>query len=47
MGGDAGRAAEFRNEARSVIEQIAGSIDDTELRSSFLGLSEVEAVRAG
>ncbi|HJS26095.1 MAG TPA: hypothetical protein VJ913_03095, partial [Actinomycetota bacterium] len=46
-GGDAARAAVLRSEAGSVIEQIAGSIDDPELRSSFLALPDVEAVRSG
>ncbi len=46
-GGDGARAAELRNEARSVIEQIAGSIDDPELRSSFLSLPDVQAVTSG
>jgi hypothetical protein len=30
-----------------VIEQIAGTIDDAELRSSFLGLPDVRAVISG
>jgi ATP/maltotriose-dependent transcriptional regulator MalT len=42
--GEATRAAELRDEAGSVIEQIAGSIDDAELRSSFLALPDVRAV---
>ncbi len=45
--GDAAGAAELRNEARGLIERIAGSIDDAELRSSFLALPEVEAVTSG
>ena len=45
--GDAAHAAELLNEARGVIEQIADSIDDAELRSSFLGLPEVRAVTSG
>ena len=45
--GDAAHAAELLNEARGVIEQIAGTIDDAELRSSFLGLPEVRAVTSG
>jgi hypothetical protein len=44
--GDAARAAELRQEARGLIERIAASIDDTELRSSFLGLPDVDAVRS-
>ena len=46
-GGDAVRADELLSEARGVIEQIADSIDDAELRSSFLGLPEVRAVTSG
>lgn len=45
--GDAARAREFRDEARGLIAQIAGSIDDVELRSSFLGLPDVDAVTTG
>jgi class 3 adenylate cyclase/tetratricopeptide (TPR) repeat protein len=41
--GDAAHAAELRKEAGSVIDQIAGSIDDAELRSSFLALPDVRA----
>ena len=43
--GDAAHATELRNEARRLIEQMSGSIDDAELRSSFLGLPDVVAVR--
>ena len=45
--GDASHAAELLNEARGVIEQIAGTIDDADLRSSFLALPEVRAVTSG
>ena len=45
--GDAARAAELRNEARGLIERIAASIDDAELRSSFLALPDVEAATSG
>ena len=45
--GDAARATELRHQARGVIDRIAGSIDDAHLRSSFLGLPEVQAVNAG
>ncbi len=45
--GDAARAAELRNRANERIDRIAGSIDDAQLRSSFLGLPEVQAVTAG
>jgi ATP/maltotriose-dependent transcriptional regulator MalT len=45
--GEAARAAELLNEARGVIEQIADSIDDAELRSSFLGMPDVRAVTSG
>jgi class 3 adenylate cyclase/tetratricopeptide (TPR) repeat protein len=41
--GDATRTTELRGEAGSVIEQIAESIDDTELRASFLALPDVRA----
>jgi hypothetical protein len=44
--GDAARAAELRNEARAIIDRIASSIDALELRSSFLGLPDVAAVKA-
>jgi class 3 adenylate cyclase/tetratricopeptide (TPR) repeat protein len=44
--GDASRAVDLLDEAKGLIEQIAASIDDTELRSSFLGLPDVEAVRS-
>jgi class 3 adenylate cyclase/tetratricopeptide (TPR) repeat protein len=47
-GGDAVGAAELRNEARGVITRIADSIEDAELRSSFLALPDVvEAVGSG
>jgi class 3 adenylate cyclase/tetratricopeptide (TPR) repeat protein len=42
-GGDAARAAEFRDEARNVIERIVESINDAELRASFLALPDVRA----
>jgi tetratricopeptide (TPR) repeat protein len=42
-GGDAARAAEFRDEARSVIGRIVESINDPELRASFLALPDVRA----
>jgi tetratricopeptide (TPR) repeat protein len=41
--GDAAHAAELRKEAGSVIEHIAGSIDDATLRASFLALPDVRA----
>jgi class 3 adenylate cyclase/tetratricopeptide (TPR) repeat protein len=43
-GGDATRATELRDEAGSVIEQIAEGIDDVEIRASFLALPDVRAV---
>jgi class 3 adenylate cyclase/tetratricopeptide (TPR) repeat protein len=46
-GGDPSHAEELRDEARVVIAQIADSIDDEELRSSFLGLPDVQAVTSG
>ena len=42
--GDEARAAELRNQAQDIVDRIAGSIDDVELRSSFLGLPEVRRV---
>jgi tetratricopeptide (TPR) repeat protein len=42
--GDEARAAELRGGASDIIDRIAGSIDDAELRSSFLGLPEVRRV---
>jgi tetratricopeptide (TPR) repeat protein len=44
--GDAPRAGDLLDEAKGLIEQIAATIGDPELRSSFLGLPEVEAVRS-
>jgi hypothetical protein len=44
--GDAPRAVDLLDEAKGLIERIAASIDDTELRSSFLGLPDVVAVRS-
>jgi ATP/maltotriose-dependent transcriptional regulator MalT len=44
--GDAARAAELRGEARGLIEQIAASIDEPELRTRFLDLPEVAAARS-
>jgi class 3 adenylate cyclase/tetratricopeptide (TPR) repeat protein len=45
--GDAAKAADLRSEARRAIERIAASIDDAELRSSFLNLPDVQAVASG
>jgi class 3 adenylate cyclase/tetratricopeptide (TPR) repeat protein len=42
--GEAARAAGLRDEARGIIDRIAGGIEDAELRASFLGQSDVEAV---
>jgi class 3 adenylate cyclase/tetratricopeptide (TPR) repeat protein len=44
--GDAPRAVDLLDEAKGLLEQIAATLDDPELRSSFLGLPEVEAVRS-
>jgi len=44
--GDEARAAELRDEASDIVAQIANSIDDLELRASFLGLPDVGAVNA-
>ncbi|HEU4355083.1 MAG TPA: adenylate/guanylate cyclase domain-containing protein [Actinomycetota bacterium] len=41
---DAASAADLRSQAHGAIEQIAQSIDDAELRSSFLALPDVEAL---
>jgi class 3 adenylate cyclase/tetratricopeptide (TPR) repeat protein len=45
--GDAPRAAELRERAKTVVERLAASIDDEALRASFLALPEVEAVTTG
>jgi hypothetical protein len=44
--GDATRAAELRERARSVVDQLAASIDDDSLRASFLATPDVRAVVA-
>jgi class 3 adenylate cyclase/tetratricopeptide (TPR) repeat protein len=44
--GDAEAASTLRSEARSLVEQIAASVDEEELRSSFLERSDVIAVRS-
>jgi class 3 adenylate cyclase/tetratricopeptide (TPR) repeat protein len=45
--GDASQSAALRAEAASVISEIAATIDEEELRSSFLSLSKVRAVLDG
>jgi class 3 adenylate cyclase/tetratricopeptide (TPR) repeat protein len=42
--GEAARVAELRNEASGVIERIAGTIDDGELRASYLARPDVRTV---
>jgi hypothetical protein len=44
--GDTARATELRDDAKDLIGHIAESIDDPELRSRFLGLPDVAAVRS-
>jgi class 3 adenylate cyclase/tetratricopeptide (TPR) repeat protein len=45
--GDAARANELREEAGVIVERLASSIDDADLRTSFLALPAVAAVTAG
>jgi hypothetical protein len=42
--GDAANAAELRTRAKGIVEEIAGTLDDEELRASFLALPDVAAV---
>ncbi len=42
--GDEARAADLRNQAKDIVDRIAGTIDDAQLRSSFLTRPEVRAV---
>jgi hypothetical protein len=44
--GDTEAAKALRAEARGLVERIAESLDDEELRSSFLDRSDVIAVRS-
>ena len=44
--GDRGRSVELRDRARRVIERLAASIDEEDLRASFLASPDVRAVVA-
>jgi tetratricopeptide (TPR) repeat protein len=45
--GDAARADELRDEARTIVERLAASIDEEDVRASFLRLPAVVAVTEG
>jgi tetratricopeptide (TPR) repeat protein len=45
--GDAARATELHRSAKAIVDRIAGTIDDEELRARFLRLPDVEAANAG
>jgi hypothetical protein len=45
--GDTARAAELRAQAWTIVDHLAATIDDEQLRASFLALPEVRAVFAG
>jgi hypothetical protein len=45
--GDAARATELHRSAKAIVDRIASTIDDEELRAGFLRLPEVEAATAG
>jgi class 3 adenylate cyclase/tetratricopeptide (TPR) repeat protein len=45
--GDTASAAEMRTRAKAIVEEIAGTLDDDELRESFLALPDVAAATAG
>ena len=45
--GDTAHAAELRGQAWTIVDHLAATIDDEQLRASFLGLPEVRAVSAG
>ena len=45
--GDTARAAELRGHAWTIVDHLAATIDDEQLRASFLALPEVRAVFAG
>jgi tetratricopeptide (TPR) repeat protein len=45
--GDTARAAELRGQAWTIVDHLAATIDDEQLRASFLALPEVRAVFAG
>jgi uncharacterized membrane protein len=45
--GDTARAAELRGQAWTIVDHLAATIDDEQLRASFLALPEVKVVSAG
>jgi len=45
--GDATRAETLREQARTIVERLAASIDDEDLRASFFSSPDVQAVTAG
>jgi len=45
--GDTARAAELRGQAWTIVDHLAATIDDEQLRARFLALPEVRAVFAG